>query len=531
MREWVVRGADLGLRVTEEGVAERVPVVLVHGFPDTSEVWGAVAGRLGARFRVIRYDVRGSGGSEAPADVEGYSLERLVEDLVAVVRDVGRPVHLVGHDWGSTQGWAAVAARPDLFLSFTSISGPDLGQVGDWVRRNRLRPFKVLNVLRRSWYIAGFKVPVVPELVWRVPAVRRRLGAGRRELVNGLGLYRANVGAKGPRDVRKVSVRVHQVRLTDDPYVVREHLEAAEPWVEQLTRSVLHAGHWAPRTHPDQVARHIEDAIDGTHRRRLVVITGAGSGIGRATAEAFARDGAEVVVLDVDEERARETAERVGGHAYRLDVADAAATGAVAEEVARRHGVPDVVVANAGIGVVGSFLRTSEEDWRRVVDVNLWGVVHTLRAFAPRMVERAEGGHLVVTASAAGYLPNAALPAYSTTKAAVLMLAQCLDAELREHGIRATALCPGIVHTDITRTFTFAGSTEAEQDERRQRAARTSRLRGFGPEKVAAEVLDLVNEVRPHRVVVPVTAEANAVHLLNRVAPGLVRALGRLWRA
>ncbi|ROP40430.1 SDR family oxidoreductase [Saccharothrix texasensis] len=521
----MVRVDDLRIRVVESGVAGAVPVVLLHGFPDTSDVWEGVAARLGERFRVVRFDVRGAGGSDAPRGSQGYRLERLVEDLVAVVEAVGGPVHLAGHDWGSLQGWAAVVARPELFLSFTSISGPDLGQVADWVRRNRLRPVKVLKVLARSWYIAGFKVPVAPELVWALRPVRKWLRAGRRELVNGLGLYRANVGRGLP--AARVSVPVHQIELAEDPYVVREHLEAAEPWVDELTRSTIQAGHWAPRTHPEHVARHIADAVDGKRRKRLVVVTGAGSGIGRATALAFGRQGAEVVALDVDEVKAQETAERVGGHAYRVDVADSAAVRTVADEVVARHGVPDVVMANAGISVVGSFLRTSEEDWRRVVDVNLWGVVHTLRAFAPRMVDRGEGGHLVVTSSVVGYLPNAALPAYSTTKAAVLMLAQCLDAELRRHGIRVTALCPGAVRTNLTKTFTFAGASPAEQEERRRRADDAARRRGFGPEKVAAEVLKVVDG---HRAVVPVTMEAKAAYLGHRIAPGLVRALGRLWR-
>ena len=263
-RERVVWSGDLRIRVVEGGVVGAVPVVLVHGFPDTADVWGEVARRLGERFWVVRYDVRGAGGSDAPVGDEGYLVERLVEDLVAVVEVVGRPVHLVGHDWGSVQGWAAVASRPELFLSFTSVSGPDLGHVAEWVRRNRLRPVKVAKVLWRSWYIAGFKVPVVPELVWRVPLVRRWLRAGRRELVNGLGMYRANVG-RSRRPV-VVGVRVHQIELAKDPYVVREHLEAAEPWVEQLSRSRLDAGHWAPRTHPESVARHIEDAVDGRGR-------------------------------------------------------------------------------------------------------------------------------------------------------------------------------------------------------------------------------------------------------------------------
>ncbi|WP_051772425.1 SDR family oxidoreductase [Saccharothrix sp. NRRL B-16314] len=525
VRERFVQVGDLRLRVLEEGVLGGTPVVLAHGFPDSSDVWAPVARKLAERFHVIRYDVRGTGGSGAPGrGHRGYSMELLVDDLATVVREVaGRPVHLVGHDWGSIQGWAAVTARPELFLSFTSMSGPDLGHVSDWVRRNRWRPWKVFGVLQRSWYIAGFKVPVVPELVW--PAVRERLHAGRREWVNGLGLYRANFGRRWRP--APVSTRVHQIELTQDPYVAHAHLEAAEPWVAELSRSVLHTGHWAQRTHPDQVARHIEDAIDNRKRKRLVVVTGAGSGIGRATAQAFADQGAEVIALDVDEASAEETAARTGGHAYRLDVTDRVATDRVAAEIKARHGVPDVVMANAGIGVAGPFLHTSEEDWRRVVDVNLWGVVHTLRAFAPQLVDRAEGGHLVVTASAAGYFPTAALSAYSTTKAAVLMLAQCLHAELRGHGIGVSAICPGIVHTNITTTFTFAGKSPAEQEERRRAATRAYRLRGFSPEKVAAEILEAVKE---DRLVVPVTAEVKAAHLGNRVAPALVRAVGRLWR-
>ncbi|MEU6154298.1 SDR family oxidoreductase [Actinosynnema sp. NPDC047251] len=523
-RERFVECSDLRIRVVEEGVSGAAAVVLVHGFPDTLRIWDGVAARLRERFWVVRVDLPGAGGSGRPRGRDGFRVERVAGVLGEVVRRVvGRPVHLVGHDWGSVIGWRAVVDEPSLYLSFTSLSGPDLGHVRDWIGRHRWDPVGVVGLVRKSWYIAGFLVPWVPEAVWGLPFVRRRLRAGRRELVNGLELYRANIGRGAVP--RRVEVAVRQVELVNDPYVSRRHLEAAEPWVSDLTRTPLHAGHWAPRTHPDQVARLIGDFVEGREARRVVVITGAGSGIGRATAVKFAREGALVVALDVDRAAARRTADEVGGHAYELDVTDSAATGEVARLVVERHGVPDVVMANAGVGVAGPFLQTSEEDWRTVVDVNLWGVVHTLRAFAPHLVERAQGGHLVVTASAAGYFPTAALPAYSTTKAAVLMLAQCLAAELKPHGIGVSAVCPGVVNTDIAGSTRFAGADAVEQAARRKKAARAYRLRGFGPEKVAGQVFRAVERNTP---VVAVTPEARFVRVANRLSPRFVRWLGRV---
>ncbi|MET1072028.1 MAG: SDR family oxidoreductase, partial [Umezawaea sp.] len=423
-----------------------------------------------------------------------------------------------------------VEERPDLFSSFVSLSGPSLDHVGDWVRRNRRHPVRVVNLLRSSWYIAGFMVPVVPELVWRVRGVRTRLNAQHRELVNGLGFYRANVGRGRVPGV--VGVPVLQIALRRDPFVKEAHLDAAKPFVAELTRRSLQASHWAPRTHPEAVARMIAEFVEGTPpRRELVVITGAGSGIGRATALAFAVDGAEVVAVDLDGAAAQRTAREVRGHGYQLDVADGAATRALAERIKAEHGVPDVVMANAGVVVAGPFLATSEDDWRRVVDVNLWGVVHTLRAFAAQQVERGEGGHLVVTASMASYFPSKALPAYSTTKAAVLMLAECLAEELSPEGIGVTAICPGVVHTDITRSATFAGVDGAAEQEKRDAVTKTYQRRGYGPERVATAVL---RAVRQNRVVVPVTPESRIVRFVGRLSPKAVRVLGRLgsptWR-
>jgi NAD(P)-dependent dehydrogenase (short-subunit alcohol dehydrogenase family) len=143
------------------------------------------------------------------------------------------------------------------------------------------------------------------------------------------------------------------------------------------------------------------------------------------------------------------------------------------------------------------------------------------------MVERAEGGHAVITASAAGYLPNPALPAYSTTKAGVLMLAQCLAGELAPAGIGVSAICPGFVHTNITATTRFAGTTPEEERSLQEHADALYRRRGYGPDKVAAAV---VAAVRDNRLVVPVTPEARVGALGARFAPATTRAIGR-WLA
>jgi NAD(P)-dependent dehydrogenase (short-subunit alcohol dehydrogenase family) len=228
--------------------------------------------------------------------------------------------------------------------------------------------------------------------------------------------------------------------------------------------------------------------------------------------------------VDLDFEAAARTAGEIGGAAFQLDVSDGAATQKLAAHVLAEHGVPDLVMANAGVAVSGSFLDTSVEDWQRVLDVNVWGVIHTLRAFLPPLVARGEGGNVVITASAAGYLPMPSLPAYGATKAAVLMLGQCLAGELAGDGIGVSAICPGFVHTNITATARFAGLSADEERVQQARATELYRRRGFGPEKVASEV---VAAVLANRTVVPVTAEAKAGALLNRVSPAVARVILR----
>ncbi|MGV9570730.1 SDR family NAD(P)-dependent oxidoreductase, partial [Streptomyces nigra] len=264
---------------------------------------------------------------------------------------------------------------------------------------------------------------------------------------------------------------------------------------------------------------------------QLVLVTGAGSGIGRATAYAFAAAGARVVAVDRDAASAATTAEvaRLMGApeswAETADVSDGPAMEKLAAKVAAEYGVVDVLVNNAGIGLAGSFFDTTPEDWKEVLDVNLWGVIHGCRLFGRQMAERGQGGHIVNVASAAAYQPSKALPAYSTSKAAVLMLSECLRAELAGQDIGVTAICPGFINTPITSTARFAGVDAEEQERLRKRSARWYGRRNYPAEKVADAILRAV--VRGDAVV-PVTPEARGTYLLARFAPRALRRLARV---
>lgn len=555
-------GDGLRLRVVEQGDPTRPTVVLVHGYPDNSTMWDGIAELLVDRFHVVRYDIRGAGGSDAPGECEAYRLDHLAADLAAIVRATsrGRPVHVVAHDWGSIQSWHAVTdpTYASLFASFTSISGPYLDHVAAWmrgsIRRLRIRP--VLRQLARTWYIGAFQVPVLPELVVRLPIVRKYLGADRRDAVNGIELYRANMftSAAIHDNPRRTDVPVMQLELTRDPFVRPELLRAAEPFCTALWRYPLPFDHWAPRTHPAAIADRVIDFVQhiegvpasrelraarvggkarGEFVGRLVLVTGAGSGIGRATALAFAAGGADIIAVDIDEESAAVTVGAVralgaDGHVYCADVADRGAMAKLADHVLGEHGAPDIVMANAGIGMAGPFLDTTENDWRRIVDVNLLGVVHTLRPFASMLVDRGRGGHLVVTASGAAFTPWPVLSAYAATKAAVLSLAQSLRTELAPHGIGVSAICPGLIATNIVGATRFVGLDAVAEQQARRRMAVVYRRRRFAAERVADVVL---RAVRDNVAVVPVTAEARLAAFGARLAPGLVRCLGGLGQS
>ncbi|MXM65684.1 SDR family oxidoreductase [Streptomyces sp. HUCO-GS316] len=575
MRERWVRTGGVELCVAELGDPARPTVVLVHGYPDSKEVWSEVAARLAARFHVVLYDVRGHGRSSAPRPLRGgFTLEKLTDDFLAVADAVSpdRPVHLVGHDWGSVQSWEFVTVRrtEGRIASFTSMSGPSLDHMGHWINKRLKRP-TVLNIGQllgqgaKSWYVYLLHTPRLPELAWRGPLGTRwpkilerveKVPGGSyptsslpTDAAHGAWLYRDNVRARlrRPRTDAYAHARVQLITPLGDAFLSQQLYDELETWAPGSVRRTLPARHWIPRTRPDQLAAWITEFVtaaeDGTPEPtatgryadrfggQLVLVTGAGSGIGRATALAFAQAGARLVAVDRDAESAARTAESArtlgapAAWAETVDVSDEQAMEKLAGKVAAEYGVVDILVNNAGIGLAGSFFDTTPEDWKKVLDVNLWGVIHGCRLFGGGMAERGQGGHIVNIASAAAYQPSRTLPAYSTSKAAVLMLSECLRAELAGRSIGVTAVCPGIVNTGITSTARFAGVDAEEEKRLRKRAARLYGLRNYPPEKVAHAIL---RAVARNEAVVPVTPEARGARVLSRLAPWALRTVARL---
>ncbi len=262
---------------------------------------------------------------------------------------------------------------------------------------------------------------------------------------------------------------------------------------------------------------------------KTVLVTGAASGIGRASAHAFAERGASLVLCDVDEENlVRVEKELVGAGrsvlARRVDVARADEMAAFADVVHERVAAVDLLMNNAGVAVGAGFLDTTLEDWDWIVSVNLRGVVHGCHYFVPKMVERGAGGHVVNVASAAGFVASEALAAYCTTKFAVVGLSEALREELARHGIGVTTVCPGLIDTPITRNSPLRGPA-ARNPEARQRMIEVYQRRGYSPERVARNVLKAVQR---NRVIAPVSPEAWTLYYLKRAAPWLVRRLGEM---
>lgn len=576
-RPRTVEHDGISIAVFEAGTPGRTPLLLLHGWPDTHELWTATAADLVDRFHLIAYDTRGYGGTTRPRSVDRYRLPQLAGDLFAVVRATSpdRPVHVLAHDWGSVQAWEAVTTEgAERYLaSFVSISGPNLDHLGAWVHERLKRPTPsslaaALSQMASSAYTGLFQLPVLPVLATKVlglPGVWPRFinviegtptsdvvtgSTFRADTTAGLAYYRANIRPALTRpDPRSTSIPVLEVVNHRDIALRPPIFDNSRRYATNLWRIDTANGHWLPFSRPafiaDITTRFIaslegtpDPEIDrlrvteapGSFTGRLAVITGAGSGIGRETALALAERGAELALADIDIAAAKtvaDTIEASGGRAraYQLDVADDEAFAETVAAIIAAQGVPDIVVNNAGVALAGSILDATDAQIRRLIDINLTGVITGSRLFGKAMVERGVGGHIVNLASAAAFTPQRGLGAYAATKAGVLLFSESLRAELADDRIGVTAICPGIVATNITSSTRIAGADAEAERAQQERITAAYRRRNYTPDRVAKAI---VRSIENNRAVVPVTPEAQAGYRTYRFTPAISRALARV---
>lgn len=259
---------------------------------------------------------------------------------------------------------------------------------------------------------------------------------------------------------------------------------------------------------------------------KTVLVTGAASGIGRETAFAFAERGARLELADLDAQGLERTAllcRKLGAEAETrvVDVSSEDAMRGFAADVHARVPAVDVLVNNAGVGVAGSFVGTEPAVVRWALGINVMGVVHGCHFFLPRMIERGTGGHVVNVASAAGLAAPRRMSVYAATKFAVVGLSEALRAELRDHEISVSTICPGVIDTPITRNTRLAGDLEGRADFT-ERVTKLYKKRGYGPERVAAAIVDAVER---RRGLTPVSPEAWVMYYGKRLLPGLTARL------
>ncbi len=257
-------------------------------------------------------------------------------------------------------------------------------------------------------------------------------------------------------------------------------------------------------------------------RGKTALVTGAGSGIGRAFAIHLAEAGANVIATDVSAERLaalnaelRGTLERLGNRCETalLDVSDADAFASVVAQ----HGPIDVLVNNAGVGLAGEIQEMKIADWRRVIDVNTMGVIHGIDAVYRSMVERGTG-HIINVASGAGLLPRPGMVPYATSKAAVLGLSLSLQPEAAAHGVHVSVACPGYIATDIMAATDYRGVDGAGLQSEIP-------LKPMSAADCASQIL---RGAARGKTLIPVTFPTRLEWWLSRLSPVLVLKIARV---
>jgi NAD(P)-dependent dehydrogenase (short-subunit alcohol dehydrogenase family) len=252
---------------------------------------------------------------------------------------------------------------------------------------------------------------------------------------------------------------------------------------------------------------------------KTAIVTGGASGIGQALGEELARHGARVILADMNEQLLEETAAALNGRGLEvnsavLDVTDFEAVEKLVKDTVSEYGRLDYMFNNAGIAILGEAIDISIDEWHRIIDVNLYGVVNGTAAAYAAMVKQG-CGHIVNTASMAGLVPLPATGPYTASKFGVVGLTEVLRMEGRKYGVKVSVVCPGVIKTPIYSNIKVAGLERGE----------STQLTPFGstPQKCARVIL---RGVEKNRGIIRVSALTHVLAAEYRVCPCLVRIMG-----
>lgn len=262
---------------------------------------------------------------------------------------------------------------------------------------------------------------------------------------------------------------------------------------------------------------------------KVVVVTGAGSGIGRATAKRFAAKGARVVVSDINPDSARGTVDLIaaqGGQAYpfAVDVSSRAAMEDFAAAVREQVGTPHVLVNNAGYTTAGPFLGHSVQDWDKIMGVNFWGVYHGSRLFGQQMVDAKRKGRILNVTSPAAVTPIPLSTAYCTSKAAAQMLTECLRLEFAGTGVGVTAVLPAFINTGFYPGAEIVGDNKEMLERGKNISMLAAKIVARSPETMGRNIVAIAGR---NPAIAPTPFESRIACTAARLSPGGARLASR----